>query len=248
MTINRVVLYPQTVSCHTHLHDNWEIALNRKGKGYIMVEDEVYPYKEGTITCTPPNVPHSKHTKSSYGDVCIYASSFVLGRDKTNKVYIFQDDTEKSIETLINMTHRIYQKNDSNAENILDSLYRSIEHILLSWYQHSPKNVEVEKLLDKLNNQFNDPELSINKIISESVYCGDHLRRIFKNETGMTPGLYLSDLRINYAQRLLKENKSLNYSINDICLMSGFYDSRYFSRIFKKKTNKTPSEFVRDYS
>ncbi|MCH3127484.1 helix-turn-helix transcriptional regulator, partial [Listeria monocytogenes] len=72
----------------------------------------------------------------------------------------------------------------------------------------------------------------------------DHVRRRFKKATGQTPGEYLAELRMDYAKKLIAGNQTLHYSIAEIGMMSGYYDSHYFSRVFKKKNGMTPSEFM----
>lgn len=240
--------FPPVSSGTNHNHDLWEIALCLQGTGNYIINNEKIPYTPGFIICVPPGIYHQQFTDETFTNICIISPSFILDRSKENRVYFFQDDSSKSIETLMLMCHRVFLIKDANYENIVASLYKSIEHVLFSWHQNTPDNVEVEVLINKLIGSFNDPELALNSFFSESVYCNDHLRRIFKQETGKTPHSYLTDLRLNYAERLLAENKSQRYSINDISLMSGFYDSRYFSRLFKKKNGKTPSEFIRETS
>lgn len=51
---------------------------------------------------------------------------------------------------------------------------------------------------------------------------------------------YLTGLRIETAKALLK-NREL--SIKQVCLDSGYANPNYFSRIFKKWTGITPTEF-----
>ncbi len=68
----------------------------------------------------------------------------------------------------------------------------------------------------------------------------DHLRKLFKQYTGMTPLEYLTHMRMNYAANLLY-NKSL--TIKEIARMVGFIDPYYFSKAFKKMMGKSPTEY-----
>ena len=71
-----------------------------------------------------------------------------------------------------------------------------------------------------------------------------HLIELFKREFGMTPVKYLNKIRISRSKELLKAS-SLN--INEIAEQTGFVDSRYFSRVFKKFEDITPSEYLEKY-
>ncbi|MGN1142428.1 MAG: AraC family transcriptional regulator [Oliverpabstia sp.] len=68
----------------------------------------------------------------------------------------------------------------------------------------------------------------------------NYLSICFKNEMGISPHEYLTRLRIEKAQNLLKNT---NLSIQAISTLVGYTDSLAFSRIFKKKTNLSPKEY-----
>ncbi|PAV30621.1 hypothetical protein CIL05_05835 [Virgibacillus profundi] len=67
-----------------------------------------------------------------------------------------------------------------------------------------------------------------------------HLSRKFKQETNMTITDYQQMIRINKAKHLLK-NEAI--SIEEIAWLVGYEDSSYFSRVFKRETGCTPSQF-----
>lgn len=64
-----------------------------------------------------------------------------------------------------------------------------------------------------------------------------HLARCFRQETGLTPMIYLNRYRVNQAQSLLA---STDQSITSIALACGFSDGNYFSRVFRQETGLTP--------
>ncbi len=67
-----------------------------------------------------------------------------------------------------------------------------------------------------------------------------YLSRIFKESTGENFIDYLTKLRIERAKVLLN---STQYSMKEICLMSGYSDPNYFSKSFKKNVGVTPTEY-----
>lgn len=67
-----------------------------------------------------------------------------------------------------------------------------------------------------------------------------HFNRLFKETYGTTPSSYLTNLRLDMASHLLV---STNRNITDIALTSGFQDSNYFSRAFKKYRSLSPSAY-----
>ena len=55
---------------------------------------------------------------------------------------------------------------------------------------------------------------------------------------------YLNYIRLEYAKSLLKE---YDLNIKEVALASGFKDSNYFCRIFRKQTERSPTEYRRQY-
>lgn len=67
-----------------------------------------------------------------------------------------------------------------------------------------------------------------------------HMRKIFKNHTGMSISDYIAQLKLEKAMQLLRDS---DMSINDIVLEIGNSDVSGFIRFFKKYTNQTPGQY-----
>jgi len=67
-----------------------------------------------------------------------------------------------------------------------------------------------------------------------------YLSRIFKEATGWNFIDYLTSLRIEKAKELLSTTQ---YSMKEICSMSGYVNPNYFSKLFKKNVGVTPTEY-----
>ena len=68
---------------------------------------------------------------------------------------------------------------------------------------------------------------------------------MFKKATGQNFMEYVIEIRILNARNLLVQT---NQDVAEIAAKVGYTDLKYFSRIFKKMTNLTPSEYRRLYS
>ncbi len=77
----------------------------------------------------------------------------------------------------------------------------------------------------------------ISRVVNISPY---YFSKLFKEESGENFIEYLTRVRISRAKELLS-NPAL--SIKEICGMAGYSDPNYFSRIFKKQEDVTPSEY-----
>ena len=67
-----------------------------------------------------------------------------------------------------------------------------------------------------------------------------HLSRAFHARYGLTVTAHIRSLRMEYAQRLLSQTDA---SVSSIALNTGYPDVNYFSRLFRRHTGLTPTEF-----
>ncbi|MGC9400722.1 MAG: substrate-binding domain-containing protein [Anaerolineae bacterium] len=68
----------------------------------------------------------------------------------------------------------------------------------------------------------------------------DYLTDCFRKELGVTPITYINRYRIHQAKILLTETYK---SITEIALDVGFSDSSYFSRVFRRETGMSPTDY-----
>ena len=69
--------------------------------------------------------------------------------------------------------------------------------------------------------------------------------RSFRQYNGITPMQYILDIRIANAQSLLL---TTSYNVTEIAEIVGYDNPLYFSRLFKKQTGMSPSEYRRQQS
>lgn len=101
----------------------------------------------------------------------------------------------------------------------------------------------VEKVKDIINKKYNT-NLTINSIAKEVYIASTYLCLVFRQETGETLNEYLTGVRINKAKELLMDP---GIKLYDVCFAVGYTDASYFTKIFKKSTGLTPSDFRRKY-
>lgn len=83
-------------------------------------------------------------------------------------------------------------------------------------------------------------EVTLESISAALGYSRTYFSRLFKRLFGKNFVAYLTDLRIEEAKRLLK-NEALG--IREVASRTGFRDGAYFSSTFRRLTGQTPSEY-----
>jgi two-component system response regulator YesN len=84
------------------------------------------------------------------------------------------------------------------------------------------------------------PDLCLTQTADEIGISANHLSTLFGYECGESFTKYVTRLRIEYACELLA---STDLNITEISFQSGFSDSNYFSKVFRKKTGEKPLSY-----
>jgi len=100
--------------------------------------------------------------------------------------------------------------------------------------------VEIQDWLEK---HAREP-LSIDDLSETFNMSSRNMTRRFKNATGDSPSVYIQRLRIESAKHFLEESRK---SFDEITYTVGYEDSRSFSRLFKKYTGLTPTNYRKKY-
>lgn len=107
-------------------------------------------------------------------------------------------------------------------------------------YKNIVKNYEsLKTVLDYFDNNYKE-KISIDELAKLIHMSTPYFCKYFKNFTGNTPVDYINMIRIENAVRLIKTS---NKRIIDIAYEVGFQNFSYFSKVFKKNKNISPSEY-----
>ncbi|MBN1676310.1 MAG: helix-turn-helix transcriptional regulator [Kiritimatiellae bacterium] len=85
-----------------------------------------------------------------------------------------------------------------------------------------------------------DRDFSLKDLADESFMSESHFSHTFKAMTGVSPKKYLTRTKMLKAQELLK---GTDETVKAIAATLGFEDAHYFSKVFRRHTGKTPSQF-----
>jgi len=128
-----------------------------------------------------------------------------------------------------------------DQENLCLWVVKVLEKLTDRIYQtRNGKNYQrLKKALDFIETHYGEP-LTVDRVAKEVYLSSSRLSHIIKSELGVTLGDYISKVRIEKAEALLKDRE---LSISQIALEVGFPDQSYFTKVFKKVENCTPKVF-----
>lgn len=136
-------------------------------------------------------------------------------------------------------------------EIMLDALVRQLAIHLLRSHLSVRKSAQVElsrvgpvdrrlrRALEFMHDNYGR-ELALEEIAAAAYLSEYHFARLFKQITGTTPHVYLANLRIEKARRMLVET---TLPIIEIAAMVGYQSQSHFSKIFKSVTGLTPRAY-----
>ncbi|BCS81893.1 response regulator [Anaerocellum diazotrophicum] len=138
--------------------------------------------------------------------------------------------------------HEIEQKFTLNQ--LKEVIYETLDEIFDLFTTRVNLNRKVYRIMRFIEENFYDKHLSVQKIANHFYFSPNYLCSMFKKATGKTLNDYITEVRIEKAKQLLKDNSIRLYEIAE---RVGFGDPNYFSALFKKKVGMTPSEFRERY-
>lgn len=83
-------------------------------------------------------------------------------------------------------------------------------------------------------------EISLDRLAAEACLSPFHFSRLFRDATGSSPHRYVTDRRVQAAQKELAHDR---VSLAEIAYETGFGSQENFTRVFRKATGLTPGQY-----
>lgn len=250
-------------------HDFWEMVYVDKGNVEIQRDEERIILKQGEIVFHKPNEFHAIKAVDSSPNffvvsfVCdspsmVYLEKYHTTLDRTLKGFISsvikesedtyiipKNDTElKKLEKKENARIGGEQLIKTYLEQLLIFLIRSITDKGTVGVFPTKESMESHIVVDikEFINSRLEESVRICDICREFGYSKSYISKIFREQTGETLSSYAIKKRVECARMLIRED-DLNFA--QISAKLNFDNPQYFSRVFKRVTGMTPSEFKR---
>ena len=106
-------------------------------------------------------------------------------------------------------------------------------------------NQQVFEIIREINGHFAEPDFDVSEAIQKTGYSPNHLRKLFKDETGVTPASFITNRRLDKAGELFRQVGN-RIPVKDIALQCGYTDPYYFSRQFKAYYGVSPQKYIEE--
>ncbi|WP_341878194.1 response regulator transcription factor [Defluviitalea saccharophila] len=104
-------------------------------------------------------------------------------------------------------------------------------------------NDTIRKIEEYISKNYTQPDLNLTSIAQTFGFNASYLSRLFKAETGKNLIDYLTECRMEQAITYAKQGMLMYMTAK----MVGIPDPNYFGKCFKKYTNQTYSDFMKQY-
>ncbi|WP_026688374.1 response regulator transcription factor [Alteribacter aurantiacus] len=155
----------------------------------------------------------------------------MLIEEELGDVSLFTNETDLRYINLPNDRHSIYLL----IEEILDSFTQRYTH-KKNWGALT----KISDAVDYIDKHFTEEQLTLNRVAALFNTSPSYFSRIFKEEKGVSFIKYVTQLRINKAKSLMKDRET---KTSEIAHLIGYTDYPHFSKIFKKNTGYSPSNY-----
>jgi len=231
-----------------HIHETLEIFLNVDSNVSFLVNNRLYPVKNGEALISRANELHvgifNEAKVHEYFCLWIEADEGspvfdFLKRENYSSRFAFDTGME---EQLIELFFRLDKYINESNELGKTACFLQIMSVLNEYKNASdateaiPSDLQV--ILDDINENFASMK-SVDDIIKNRFISAATLNRRFREYVHLSPKKFLDSKKLSYAARLLSDGAS----VTDACLAAGFSDCSHFIVLFKKKFGETPSKY-----
>lgn len=266
MLDNKLPLYVYCVGSHEQKHllrpDGYpahQLFLSRRGKGIFRIQGSPdMVMTPGTMLILPAGVHHEYFPDQSedaweLGFVAFsgsIASSILEHLGNQNPTLLKQNQ----FQAYWNKLESLWQLINLNSESGYWEASRKMYDFLLSVIEgqsgqeikqrmkpigHS--NAALQEAIKLIHDHYNE-RLHLSNLARAVGYSVQHFHRLFVSIYGISPMLYIQQIRMRRSVQLFEENPSI--TVEKVAQQLGM-ETSYFIRIFKRTYGKTPKQFMK---
>lgn len=178
------------------------------------------------------------NVKASFKEYQMYLIELIAAILKVSKS--MELDLSDVLGEKLNLFEEAYKFNSlTQAKEWITSICLLLTKSIVSKRQNTCKLL-LQKAMLYINENYGDPNMSINMVSNHLHISPSYMSLIFKKETGATFSDYIVGVRLEAAKEFLKNT---NLKTAEIAEKIGYSDPHYFSYFFKKNFGMSPREY-----
>ena len=230
-----------TFSVVRHAHSSWEFIYCTSGSGQLSHDGGVLPYQAGDLVIIPPLVYHMNESETGFTNIHLNMRDPDL---KLRGPTLIRDDGNHFILDAFTAAFYHFGADPSHQQTMLLSVYAHLIVSLIQAELSAPaRNPTVEEIASTIIRSYPDENFELDQYLHALPFNYDYLRKLFKQDVGVTPHQYLSDIRLRAAAERLSFTDGHGANISEVAHLCGFREPLYFSKIFRKKYGVSPSDY-----
>ena len=254
------------------LLDFYNISIKRSFKGKLKYGKNHYDFDDGTMSFIAPNqiisVDNDKERNMDGWSLLFHPDlirqyplakamkSYGFFSYTVNEALHLSEEEEKTIEVIIqNIQKEINSRLDQFSQDVIVSNLELLLSYCNRFYsrQFLTRKMATDDLLTKfeikLDHYFSDNSNlvlpTVEKLATELNVSSPYLSDMLRNITGQNTQQHIHEKVIEKAKELLT---TTNLTVSEIAYQLGFEYPQSFSKLFKSKTNLTPSAYRLSYN
>jgi AraC-like DNA-binding protein len=235
-----------------HMHEEYCIVLMIRGKEVTNCRGETHTALPGDILLIDAEEVHSSQSfdtefkvfkvrqntfKGIAADILGYTaktpyfSEFIIQDKKLYRLFL------NLFGKLIGNVSRLEQESD--LVSVIGRLLERQDKNRPNFETFGKESYRVKSARDYLKSHYAE-NVSLSALASIAGLSRFYLLRVFRNQMGVPPHEYQTQVRVARARKLLRSG----HSILEAALETGFFDQSHFSRNFKRITGRTPGQYL----
>ena len=126
-------------------------------------------------------------------------------------------------------------------ELIIRLLQTKAKSLILNDPHHIFNDTRIGTVIKFIKDNLTNKDISVDLLAKKAYMSTSHFHKQFKNTLGISPIDYINSEKIKFSKKLIKE--SMDARMSEIAFKSGFNNTSYFNRQFKKMELMTPQQF-----
>lgn len=107
-------------------------------------------------------------------------------------------------------------------------------------------DTRIGTVIKYIKENLTNKDINVEVLAKKAFMSTSHFHKQFKNTLGISPIDYINSEKIKFSKKLIKESK--DFRMSEIAFKSGFNNTSYFNRQFKKMEMMTPQQFKKSVS